>query len=340
MTRRPALALIGVALVFTALAGCSSDEDGSTAAPSSRPPLERSTVYVGIAVHLEGWNLDERPVFERYIEEIRQTVAVLERHDAVFTWETSNLIDAIEQFGVNVLSELDQRGQGVGVHADLGGRAQRGGPYTVDRFAGDLSDLRSRMSSLGVTASGVSGICSKVDWVTAALRAGFESVSGTVSYCLLSLPMERVPGEHRDCPAPGACHEAFPPSLEGRLVPWRAASGADWIDPADEGLLLLHTGGAVPCAAEEAAGAQSPTMCDFTEDDIDVVVEELESAVAMTGPGEFGSVLRTWSIGSPVDHGLLEQLLQRVDPLVADGSVVWASLDEVTAAFETWQSAG
>jgi hypothetical protein len=180
---------------------------------------------------------------------VREYASLFEKYGAKLTLESKELTDGILRWGDNVLLEMEQRGHGIGVHADIGGQRN----YDCRRFADDLRARKEQLESLGVTVRHVSGICSHCDWVTAAADAGYLFTTGQVAYCVMSLPPEQHPPEYCDCPSPAACHDPFPTDLADRLHPWRMRSGADWLtrDPIaveeENGLegLILGRGGDV-----------------------------------------------------------------------------------------------
>ena len=79
-----------------------------------------------------------------------------------------------------------------------------------------LTEMKSRLESLGVTVRHVSGICSRCDWVTAAAESVFEFVTGTVAFALASLPPQKQPITIPLDAGPAEFHEAYPFTLEGQ----------------------------------------------------------------------------------------------------------------------------
>ncbi|MEX2160300.1 MAG: hypothetical protein WD751_00140 [Anaerolineales bacterium] len=275
-------------------------------------------------VHLEGWDDEgDEAQFRRHAELVREYADLFESYGAVLTWESKEFTDGSIRWADNVLLEMRQRGHGVGVHADIGGQRN----YDCRRFADDLRAEKEQLESLGVSVLHVSGTVSHCDWVTASIEAGYEFTTGVVAYGVMSMSEAMRPAEYRDCASPAACHQAYPPDLADRLTPWRAASGEDWISPiADGGLVIIPSGGGLPCMAEERASSGSVTRCEFTEEDIAASVEELEEALSLVQQGRVNTYYVSWSLGNPLSPELVEQWLQGIQPYVDSGQVEWVSL--------------
>jgi hypothetical protein len=143
--------------------------------------------------------------------------------------------------GDGFVASLAERGHGVGVHADLGFPAQP--PAVFTRRLAEHKALVER--ALGAPVTVVSGICSSAPWVESAIAAGFEIVTGTVEYCLMST--DRAPA----CASPADCHDPLPadPSTD----PWRTSSSADWLTPDPDGAIWI-----VPSQHVLAVGAIPP----------------------------------------------------------------------------------
>lgn len=281
-------------------------------------------LYIGIMIHLEGWNdgADEAR-FRRHAALVREYADVFEPYGAVLTLESKELTDGSIRWGDNVLLEMQQRGHGVGVHADIGGQPG----YDCARFADDLRAEKEQLESLGVAVLHVSGTVSHCDWVTASLQAGFEFTTGIVAYGVKSMPPALQPEQFRNCNNPAQCHQPYPLDLAGRLSPWRAASGADWVTPvAEGGLVIIPSGGGLACMAEDQRSEDSVTACEFKPDDIQASISELEEALALVQPGRLNTYYVSESIGTPISPEMMRVWLQAVQPYVDSGRVQWVSL--------------
>lgn len=320
-------------------------EDCDTQAPDDETPAEATSVplpaedetvlYLGIMVHLEHWeDASDEAAFEQHVQLVREYADLFEAHGARLTWESKELTEGIHRWGDNVLREMEQRGHGVGVHADIGGYRR----YDCSRFADELRVEREELEALGVTVRHVSGIPSHCDWVTAAAEAGYLFTTGQVAYSVMSMSEEQRPLPYRDCADPLTCHDVFPPRLADRIHPWRINSGADWLthDP-DGALVMLAASQGLACMEEELADTAGQG-CSFDSTDIDYFVQELEKAIALSEPGEINIYYVWWSLGEQLlDRDLLEEWLGRIQPYVQAGQVEWRTLPEIYEAYVQWQ---
>jgi hypothetical protein len=297
----------------------------------------RPLLYLGLMIHLEGWG-DDRDQ-EKFIEHanlVREYADLFERYGAKLTLESKELTDGSIRWGDNVLLEMEQRGHGIGVHADIGGSRT----YDCGRFVSDLKAERLQLESLGVQVRHVSGNTSHCDWVRATIEAGYEFTSGIVAYNVMSLPIELRPEQYRDCPTPAQCHEVYPPDLEDRLHPWRTSDGLNWLehDPKGE-LVILASDGGLYCIQEEMEGGVT-SPCVFNVRDAEIIEDQIDHALALATPDQVNFIYFSWSLGKPLDQEILEALLQRIESYVADGRVAWATLPEIYDAYLTWELGG
>lgn len=299
------------------------------------PQWQDDTLYVGMMVHLEGWDdAGNKEQFQQHARYVREVADLFEKYDAKLTLESKEFTTGCLKWDENVLLEMQDRGHGIGVHADVGGNKD----YRCNEMTSELRRLREELEQLDVIVRHVSGIVSHCDWVTAAVDAGYEFTSGTVEYALISLPQEKWPEGFQGCTNPAACHQAYPPDLEGRLHPWRARSGLNWTEPHPQGnLVILPSGGGMVCMAEETQSKDSFTMCEFNISDLDAVSQEMRNAIALTDEYRLNMYYFSWSIGSRQDMHALEEFLQRVDVHVNTGEAQWATLPEMYDLFLQWE---
>jgi len=262
----------------------------SAEAPVATPSSGQGVLYLGIMVHLEGWNDgQDQARFQEHARLMREYATLFEKYGAKLTWESKEVTEGILRWGDNVLLEMEQRGHGVGVHADIGGQRD----YDCRRFAADLRAEKEQLESLGVTVRHVSGIVSHCDWVTAAADAGYLFTTGQVAYAVMSMPPESRPAEYRNCPSPAVCYDVFPAELQARLHPWRMNSGLDWLTPSPNGrLVLIPASGELSYMEENATGQTSDKGKDLTQADIDYFIQELEQAIALAQPGQWNYMSR------------------------------------------------
>jgi len=291
------------------------DGDGGAAWAAANP------VYVSVTVHLEGWEVERFDAYRNYVGKLRERADLFEAWGAKLTLEDRNLSAGTVLWGDNVLLEMQARGHAVGLHADLGSADD----YTTEQFTLDLNRRRERVESLGLTVRHTSGICSFTDWVTAAADAGLEFSSSVIEYCLQSLPPLARPTEYRYCRHPSACHDTWPPELEGRLHPRTVADGETWDEDDPEGpFSLLTSTGEIRCLAETAAGEVSATSCPFNHQDITIFIDQLEAAIDIAEEtGEVTQLHPTWSFGEGLGLDMLEDWLEAIDAYVVSGHVVW-----------------
>jgi hypothetical protein len=267
-------------------------------------------------VHLEGWDDDKSQArFQAHAAQIRSTADLFEKYGAKLTFESKEVTDGILSWGDNVLLEMEQRGHGVGVHADLGGKLQD----DCADLAPGLRAERVQLESLGVRVRHVSGNNSHCDWVAATIDAGYAFTTGIVAYGVMSMPAASRPPEYRNCRSPAACHDVYPPELADRLHPWRPASGSDWLthDPGGT-LVILASDGGLACA-QERAGQQNTGGCTFDSADIPALIQVLDQALALATSDQVNILYFSWSLGSPLDPALLESWLRPSRPTSRQG---------------------
>jgi len=291
-------------------------------------PSGNGTVYIGIMVHLEGWDneTENKDLFMKHAQLTREMADTLEKYGAKATFEArEEFVKGCKRWDDNVLKELEDRGHGIGVHADVGGNAEQEG-LTQEAFAESLSELKENMTGLGVRVRHVSGICSKLDWVQAAIEADYKFSTGVVAYCLMSMPESKRPPEYRNCRNPAACHDPYPSELEGRIHPRRVADGSSWLEDNPQGKLVLLT--------ELGSLKYLDNQDGFTEDDVTAYTKELNETLALSDEDEVTIFYVSWSLGSAPDEEVLEKWLQAIQPYFQTGRVKWKTLPEMYDEYE------
>jgi hypothetical protein len=310
-----------------------ASDPGDTAVGAGSEALPPGPLQLRLAfsVHLEGWGLEADSKFESYTETIDQLVAAFDAYGARLSLEGKEVIEASAERRDGTLRRVSGDGHAIGVHADASG-----GQRDVD--ARDLALVmrryRQALETLGMEASHVSGACADTDWVYAIELAGFRTFAGAVAWCAVALDPPLRPPSVRRCESPADCHWQFPEAFGERLHPWRMGSASDWIVHDPQGAVVFVPNAiSLPCALE-AITDPSATGCEFTEEDIDLYFEALQRALALTGPEQPGVFRTTWSMGQVPDAELLELWLTRLAPYVESGRVAWATVPEVTDAYE------
>ncbi len=289
-------------------------------------------LFLGISIHVEGFNdeASDAAVFARHRDVILQLAQQANDAGAVLTFELSRyFVAGTATHGDAVVEQLLALGQGVAVHADVGGQ----GNPTLAELRTELMQQRDALAALGVETSHVSGTCSRGPWVEASLAAGFRSTAGAVAFCMTSLAPENVPDgvDLSPCTTPAQCHGSLPLTLDERMHPFYADSSADFLSgtPTD-GLLLIvgQSGESVNCLAEGRTGTDP---CTAAPDDITAMLADLDEYLAAHDPVRVGALTYSWSIGTAPSATFAPALFAALSPYVADGRVVWASLPDIAA---------
>jgi len=307
---------------------------GSATSTADTGSGELQAINLAFTFHLEGPSLvASKEAFDRYVGNIRSTAELFHRNGAIATWEAAEIAEKSTTHGTNILLELETGGDSIALHANGAGYVPNDPNYTVEKMTAELQRQRTIIDALGVHVRDVSNICSAVDWVKAVMDSHFEAVTGVVDYCLKSL--SNPPSDAASCPSPDKCHGAYPHAIEESITPWYAEAGANWTTPAPSGLLILPTAGAVPCAAEQAAGAVSPTQCAYGNDDATAVMNELAAAVAARKPGKVHSYVMVASFGQTPNAPVVESLFQQIKTTYIDtGKAKWRKASDIVDLFK------
>lgn len=290
-------------------------------------------LYLGLMVHLEGWmdEMDHEEKFQKHMDAALDLADLFEDHGAKVTFEASP--ETIEASGVweNLLLELQERGHGIGVHADRG--YSQIPNYDLDKFTTEIRVMKHDAEALGLIIEHVSGICSGLDWGKAAIDAGYEFTTGGVGYCAMSMPEPMRPEIYRDCPSPAQCHGNMPLEMEDRIHPWRIDTAVgDWTrhDPAGR-LVNLASDSGIKNLYEETQNSQSTHGdMEYTQQDIDVLVSKVEEALLAAEPGQVNLIYFSLSIGAPdVDEGFYERMFTALQPFVDSGVLEYKTLNEI-----------
>ena len=293
---------------------------------------QNKVLNFGVMVHLEGWNdgADEAR-FRQHAQLLREYATLFEKYGARLTLESKEMTEGAIRWNDNVLLEMEKRGHAIGVHADVGG--SRNDTYV--QMTQKLTSMKTKLESLGVTVRHVSGIVSHLDWVNAAAEAGYKFVTGTVAYALLSLPPEKRPISIPDNATPASFHQSYPFTLEGRISPWRADSGLNWIDDSPNGkIVIIPSGGGISLSYEESQGATKKLgQSEFTMADINALESELNTIFGYMNSNKVYTYYVSWSLGQALDKAVLEKWLQMVNKYVESGKVQWKTIPEMYDAY-------
>jgi pimeloyl-ACP methyl ester carboxylesterase len=289
---------------------------------------------LGISIHVEGYRDTDPAIYARHLDQVELLATEASAAGGVLTFELDRrFTDGAIAAGETYLATLDDLGQSVGVHADLGGT-----PIDPAEFVSRLDDHKADVESLldeGDTVTTVSGVCSEQDWVEPVIEAGFAAISGTVEFCLKSL--DEIPDGYdaaavAACTNPSACHGAAPSDMEHKLHPWRTSDSSTWLTDDDEGdvwILAGESGLPVHCLAEGTSGG-----CSATNADIPAFADLVQTYVDAREEGRFNSLNLSWSVGGTVRPGFTQRLVESIQPLVDAGEVEWMGLGEIAEAAE------
>jgi hypothetical protein len=290
-------------------------------------PDGQGVLYFTVMVHLEGWDdANNEDKFIRHAQLLREYADIFESYGAKLTLESKEFTAGCIKWNDNVLLELEQRGHGIGVHADIGGSKRT----TQRQMNVGVQQMKQELESLGVTVRHISGVCSDKDWVSACLDAGYEAATGTVSYGLWSLNEANRPDGFEPYENPGEGHAPYPWDDKLSVLPWYAANGAEWIFPAKDGLLIIPSGISLTAAHEDITeGSNGAGTFVFDSNDIDVWRQKLDEILTYTDSNKVNTYYAAYSFGSPLDIIVLEKWLKLIDEYVQDGRIVWSTIPEM-----------
>ncbi|MFH1547327.1 MAG: hypothetical protein ABIC57_02470 [bacterium] len=301
---------------------------------------EPGTVYFGFMVHLEGWKteMDEEIKFNAHMDEARELADIFEANGAKVTFEASpETIEACGNFE-NVLLELYERGHGIGVHADAGNSSNPN--YNLKLFTVEIMKMKEDLEALGIPVQHVSGTCSELDWAKASIDAGYVFTTGGVGYCAMSMPEDMRPEVYSDCPYPGACHGNMPLDMEDRINPWRISTAVgDWtIDDPNGKLVNLASDGGIKNLYEETLDpSQTHGDMEYEDEDIDVLVDKIEEAIALSDKNKVNIIYFSLSIGAKdVDTDFYQSMFDALQPYVDAGQLEYKSMNEMYNEYIQW----
>ena len=296
-----------------------------------------AVLNLGLTVHLE----NDAPYDAAWASELERVAAIFEAHGARLTLEPRQEILMGSPEARAVLATLSARGHAVGSHAALGEMAG----LTQAQFEIQLTGRRTALDAVVAPVEHVSGICSSLDFVRAAVAAGFTFTTGATAGCLTAMAPADRPAGYADLTcaslATAACHHYYPTDLATRLHPWRARDAAHWLtdDPAGE-LVVLSGSGTLPCLEEEAANPDRLSRCTLTDGDGALALAVLDEALGLLDPAQVNATYWVWGsfTTTGLDDAVLERFLDAVDERVATGAVRWRTAHEVYEEYLAWEA--
>ncbi|MBU0531725.1 MAG: hypothetical protein ABIG32_02660 [Candidatus Uhrbacteria bacterium] len=301
-------------------------------------------VHLSLMVHLEGWDeeVTDQDKFNGHVKAVETLAAKFEEYGAVATFEASpEFFQAVENWDSDILNDLYARGHGIGLHADVGGNIRTEG-LTQEGMVDTLREMREQAEAVtGLDIRHVSGICSELDWVEAAIDAGYEFTTGGVAYCVMSMPQKARPEEYKMCKNPGMCHGVWPATVAERLNPWRASSADNWLkeDPKGELVLFIPDGVFVSLYEEfeSLEGTDDAGHGDLNSNDVEAFVNILDEALVVATNDKLNKLYFGWSIGSQVNVSspVLDEWFEAVEPYLTTGRVDWMNIPDMYDAYVT-----
>jgi len=298
-----------------------------------------NVVYLGLMVHLEKVN-DEvvnETSFRNHAAAVRKLAQIFEEHNAKATFESgSKFTQACEKWDDNVLKELYDQGQGIGLHADLGGKDDG---TTQAEFTQQLGQMKTELEQeLGMPIEHVSGICSaSLDWIKGAIDVGFKFTTGTVGFCAMTLPFNERPVEFQNCPTPTACHDEIPVEIKDRVHPWLTSSAASWLTNDTNGQLAIFPANNIWLAfsLEDETADKINFGYGFDTKDIEIYFEKLDEALRYATDDQTNMFYVGWSIGTDeeINEDLFDQFFAELQPYIDSGQVQWKTFPEMYDKF-------
>ncbi len=291
--------------------------------------VDPSVLYIGVMVHLEGYNLQKDEIYNSYKQDIINLSNTFSNYGAKLTFELKEPIDACEKRNDYYFKNIEDMGHAIGVHADAGGVP------SADETWQDMSIVlkikKEKLEKQNVTVRHVSGYCSPLDWVSAVINAGYSFVTGGVTYCLMSLSEEKIPEEYKDCANPGLCHEPYPENMADRMHPWTIKKGFPWIEHHDDGELVYLPSAVegLPYLSEKEKNPDFLGEPAFDQGDLDVYIKRLDEALDNLDPKQPNFMYVGWSYGKRMPESFREDWLDAIQPYVDNGQVKWKTIPEM-----------
>ncbi len=288
-------------------------------------------------IHLEGYDKapENEELFNIWVNRIMEVADLLEKYNAKGTFEAKpNFVKACKNFDDNVLLKLYERGHGIGVHADVGAKALKEGK-TVEDITDEIKIMKKNTEALlGHQVRHVSGICSGLDWVKAAIDAGYKFTTGGVTMCGFSLLEENLPKGYTKKKILSEFHGVFPPNLEDRIHPWRTSDGKNWLehDPGGQ-LVILSSDGVIKALYELHNGDPDAKEDAFNQNDIDTYISLLEESLNYSEADKVNLLYVGLSIGGEIEKEVFEKWLEEIQPYINSGKAKWKTLPEIYDAY-------
>ncbi|MBI4598961.1 hypothetical protein HY734_02055 [Candidatus Uhrbacteria bacterium] len=340
-------AIIAVVVVLLAIAAFIEMRDKESSASVAEPVIEAvveeeesepAPVYFATMTHLEGgWTqaLEARPFFDRQASLLRMAYDLAEDYDAVITIESEiPMAEAMIKWDDNLLQEALDRGQGVGTHCDIDPKTE----FTTEEMIQEFALRKAAVDALVDPSEnlGCAGGGGPSDWYVGAIGAGFKYLDGIVGFHYLALPIsERPDGWIDRTITQEYYHYAVPVEEEKRFYPFVISEVGFVEDP--DGELVVSAGdiGAIQSIAEldgeEGWEGDCDGPCEFTREDVDVLVDRIRSVVESRDTSRLMK-LQVYIATQYYDDPDMEYFFQEMQTLQEEGVMEWASQKQVYEA--------
>ncbi len=283
-------------------------------------------LYFGIVVHIEPHEeyLNEDR-YRRDAERLRRVAEIVAAHGGKMTVQTQPpFLDVAEQLGDPIHSELAAMGNEIGLHFHedvyVGSNSDT---LPVGDYASAMTELRMRIEEVsGVRVTNWAGGNTYIHMWEAAAQAGFRT---NCNY----------KNRYTQTSAPGFAV----------VNPWRPAGAANEMerlahDP--DGSIVYVPSGVFPIHCQKLEAVPRP----YCHEAFDYVTRALRASLQSATPGMVNTFYVTFHPGDFLEPQDDEEdfavwdawLTEIVDPLVADGRLRWATIEEMATAFEAWEA--
>ncbi len=322
-----------VLLLSVLLASCGSNATIQSQQTSSKP----APFYITTMTHMEGSWVDDKveKVFLKHVGMVRYAMDLFDEYNAKLTFESGMpFAKANENWGVNIMKEVLERGHGVGTHADFGIGNEN---ITLEELTADFVEGKSLVDKLVGSENnrGVSAGSSYADWVIAASNAGFEFIDAITALGYLSMDMDKRPEGWTDQYIRRVLyHDPIPVNLADRIYPIPLKDATDFLP--DENPVLVNMNGDLGELASLAEDRKNCNPdCVFDEEDIKAYMKMLDEALAIRDPNRVArvNIHIPLILLDPANETLLRELLSEIQKYVDEGKVQWATQVESYEGF-------
>ncbi len=180
----------------------------------------------------------------------------------------------------------------------------------------------------------VSGICSGLNWVKAAIDAGYKFTTGGVTMCGFSLLEEKLPEGYTKEKILSEFHGVFPPDLKDRIHTWRTSDGKNWFKHNPEGdLVILSSDGVIKALYELHNEDTSVKEDSFNQNDVDAYIRLMEKSLSYSEDGKVNLLYVGLSRGAEIEKEVFKRWLKEIQPYTDSGKAQWETLPEIYDAY-------